>query len=102
METDVRREVESAISEVMRVECPESDEMFPGCSLKVDVDAKSIDLNGIALSPENLRGILLSVQGRGMLLNFSGYEGVPPQWLVDDVLLPTGYISKLPKIPVGK
>lgn len=46
-----------------------------------------------------VRDILLSLSGRGAMLDLEGYDGRPPEWLVEEVLTPTGYVGKTPKLP---
>ena len=78
---------------------PKSDRMYPSVTLKVDLENKKIRINGIMLSPQDTKEILLSVSGRGAMVDLEGLEGKPPRWLTEEVLIPAGYISKTPKIP---
>ena len=77
----------------------ESDSMYPSTVVTVDLDARSLMLGGVRLSPRDMKDILLSFGGRGATLDFEGLAGPAPEWLIEEVLTPTGYISKTPKIP---
>ena len=59
----------------------------------------TIEINSVVLKPQDFLGILMSVSGRGLLLDFEGYTGTVPKWLYDEVLMPAGYFSKMPKLP---
>ena len=76
-----------------------SDRMYPSVVLKVDLGNKKIDINGVSLSPQEAKEILLSLSGRGAMIDLEGFEGKPPRWLSEKVLIPAGYISKTPKLP---
>ncbi|TWU25076.1 hypothetical protein Pla52o_13730 [Novipirellula galeiformis] len=78
---------------------PESDSMYPRCQIIVDPSTQTVKLNDIELSPRDLRDVLLAFSGRGAMLDFEGYDGPVPQWLNEEVLTPTGYIGKTPKLP---
>jgi hypothetical protein len=75
--------------------------LYPVCVCQVNTADKTITISEVVLSATDLRGILLSVSGRGVMLDFQGYSGKPPQWLYDEVLMPSGYISKTPKLPAA-
>ena len=53
----------------------------------------------IFLSAKDFKDVLLAIGGRGVMLDFTGYTGKAPDWLVENVLTPTGYIGKTPKVP---
>lgn len=76
-----------------------SDRMYPSVVLKVDLKKRKIDINGVALSPQETKEILLSLSGRGAMIDLEGLQGQPPRWLTEEVLIPAGYISKTPKLP---
>ena len=78
---------------------PKSDQMYPRVVLRIDVKAKKIVINGVSLSPRDTKEILLSISGRGAMIDLEGLSGKPPEWLTEDVLIPAGYISKTPKVP---
>lgn len=96
---DHRVEVESAIFQFSRNAGDYREGLYPQCDCRINMAAKEILLNGVTLSPTDFREILLSVSGRGILLDFEGYSGKPPTWLYDEVLMPSGYVSKTPKLP---
>lgn len=91
--------VTRAISKMNELPGPSSDQMYPRWNCQVDVAKRAIEVNGVRLRPVDLREILLSVSGRGLMLDFTGYAEKPPEWLYDEVLMPAGYISKTPKLP---
>ena len=76
-----------------------SDRMYPSVVLKVNLKKRKIDFNGVLLSPQDAKEILLSLSGRGAMIDLEGLEGKPPSWLTEKVLIPAGYISKTPKLP---
>ncbi|WP_145348439.1 hypothetical protein [Rosistilla ulvae] len=75
----------------------ESDAMYPAAT--VIVGDQQLMLNGVALTAKDFKDILLAFGGRGVMLDFEGYTGKAPDWLVKQVLEPTGYIGKTPKLP---
>lgn len=88
--------------ELLRVyETPgfDSDEMYPRLVLRVDLRRKKINVNGVELSPRDLKEILLSVDGRGAMLDLEGLDGPAPEWLREEVLIPAGYVTGIPKLP---
>ncbi len=91
--------VTSALSSVWNQRSPKGDDMYPKVTLEVDAKRREIVVNGVTLSPRDLREILLSVDGRGCMLDLVGFTGSPPDWLREEVLVPAGYISGVPKLP---
>lgn len=85
--------------EVYKVKGEKSDEMYPRIVLEVDEEKRKISINGVELSPRDTKEILLSITGRGAMIDLEGLSGKPPRWLTEDVLIPAGYISKTPKLP---
>ncbi len=75
------------------------DEMYPMVTLNVDEQSRTIDINGVELTASDLKEILLSIEGRGAMLDLEGLSGSPPKWLAEGALTPAGYISKIPKAP---
>ena len=92
--------VELAVATNLEMTNGDSDAMYPSAKVKVLVADRMIEINGVTLSPKEFKDLLLSFGGRGAMLDFEGYDGPAPKWLVDDVLTPTGYIGKTPKLPV--
>ena len=78
---------------------PPSEGMYPACTLNVDAENQRLTIGGVVLQPRDLRDILLSVDGRGLMLDMEGYDGKVPQWLYEQVLAPAGYVGKTPKVP---
>jgi hypothetical protein len=97
---DHEAEVEAAIHLFSRQRGKHKEGLYPECTCLVNAVDKTIEINGVLLSPADFRTILLSVSGRGLMLDFQGYSGKAPQWLYDEVLMPSGYVSKTPKLPV--
>jgi hypothetical protein len=93
--------VTSAIYKMGATTGPKWDGIYPTCKCQVDTRRKTINVNGVELSSEDLLGILLSISGRGVVLDFEGYQGEVPTWLYDEVLVPAGYVSKTPKLPIA-
>lgn len=77
----------------------DSELMYPRVELSVDVKDKTITINGIKLSPRDTKELLLSIGGRGVMIDLEGLSGSAPEWLTEEVLIPAGYISKTPKVP---
>ena len=77
----------------------DSDKMYPIVRLKIDESDRRIIVNGVRLSSRDAKEILLSIQGRGAMLDLEGFSGKSPTWLQEKVLIPAGYISKTPKLP---
>lgn len=102
-DTDVSDALEKSVFEEIRGIHKEpgekSEEMYPTVVLKVDLEDRRIDINGVSLSPQDAKEILLSLSGRGAIIDLEGLEGKPPSWLTEKVLIPAGYISKTPKLP---
>lgn len=89
------------VGEVLKVyEQPldDSDAMYPSARITVAAHQKRIIINGVSLSPKEFKDLLLAFGGRGVMLDFEGYDGSAPDWLIEEVLTPTGYIGKTPKI----
>ena len=76
-----------------------SELMYPRVVLKVDEFSKTITINKVKLSLRDTKEILLSLQGRGAIIDIEGISGPAPDWLREKVLIPAGYISKTPKLP---
>jgi hypothetical protein len=79
-------------------ECEPSDAMRPTVNVFVDDRARAVNIGTLRLTAIEFRNILLAFGGRGIMLDFEGYDGPAPRWLTQEVLNPTGYISKTPKI----
>lgn len=92
-------EIEAAINDNFLETGGRSDAMYPSAAVEVLVNQRRVVLNGIVLSAKDFKDILLAIGGRGVMLDFSGYDGPAPEWLVEEVLTPTGYIGKTPKLP---
>ena len=92
-------EVESAIQEIYFEAGPVSEAMYPSVTVEVLKNQKRVVINGVVLSAKDFKDILLAIGGRGVMLDFSGYDGPAPEWLTEEVLTPTGYIGKTPKLP---
>ena len=91
--------IEEQLVVVFKNKGEKSDKMYPLVALEVDLEKKKIVINGVSLSPRDTKEILLSLTGRGAMIDLEGLSGKPPKWLTEDVLIPAGYISKTPKIP---
>ncbi len=77
----------------------DSDAMYPSANVTVLVNQRRIQIGGVSMSPRDFKDILLSCGGRGVMLDFDGYSDTAPDWLRKEVLEPTGYIGKTPKVP---
>ena len=73
--------------------------MYPTVEIRVNTANRTLTINGVTLSPKDLKDILLSTGGRGVMLDFVGYQGEAPEWLLEGVLKPAGYVGKTPKAP---
>ncbi len=91
--------VEMMLLQVYREESPPSDEMYPRVTLVVDAAMRTVKVNGIEMDAKSIKEILLSIGGRGAMLDLEGISGAAPDWFREDVLIPAGYISKVPKLP---
>ena len=89
----------SKLLAVYAVKGHKSDEMYPKVTLKVDLSKRKVSINGVVLSAQDAKEILLSLDGRGAMIDLEGLAGKPPEWLTEGVLIPAGYISKTPKLP---
>jgi hypothetical protein len=78
---------------------PESDAMYPSVLIHVQTNDQTVVINNVVLSAQDFKDLLLAVGGRGVMLDFAGYTGAAPAWLIEQVLTPTGYIGKTPKLP---
>lgn len=94
---DREAEVVDAILKVYTNKGPERDDMYPSCRLEIDDLRQKINIGGVSMSARNLRDTLLSISGRGLLLDMEGYQGSVPKWLYEGALVPAGYVSKTPK-----
>ncbi|WP_430451447.1 hypothetical protein [Rhodopirellula europaea] len=95
------REIELAINRGFRTSAGPSDSMYPSATVTVLVNQKRLLLDGVSMSANEFKDVLLAFGGRGVMLDFEGYAGSPPDWLTKEVLEPTGYIGKTPKVPSG-
>lgn len=91
--------VENAIYTIYQNAGPESEAMYPAVKVKVFPNQQRLEINGVVLTPQDFKDLLLAIGGRGAMLDFEGYSGAAPGWLTDQVLTPTGYIGKTPKLP---
>jgi len=92
-------EIENAINGIFEYIGSESDGMYPSVLVHVNGNDQSVVINGVTLSAKDFKDVLLAIGGRGVMLDFTGYTGKAPDWLVENVLTPTGYIGKTPKVP---
>ncbi|QDT59984.1 hypothetical protein SV7mr_24980 [Stieleria bergensis] len=92
-------EVEAAIHSCLRSRPSKAKDMYPSVTVSVNTRTRTVDMNGVKLSARNFKDLLLAVGGRGVMLDFEGYEGKAPDWLKRQVLEPAGYIGKMPKLP---
>jgi len=77
----------------------DSDAMYPSVLVQVRSNDQTVIINNVVLSAKDFKDLLLAVSGRGVMLDFSGYTGAAPEWLIEQVLTPTGYVGKTPKLP---
>ncbi len=96
---DAATEIETVISRGFRRTAGDSDKMYPAATISVDPRTRKVTINGVELMAKDFKDLLLSFGGRGVMLDFEGYEGDAPDWLVEQVLTPTGYVGKTPKLP---
>ncbi|WP_164104418.1 hypothetical protein [Candidatus Laterigemmans baculatus] len=92
-------EIERAVNNNLNEAGPVTESMYPAVTVRIDGDARTATINGVTLSATDFRDLLLAIGGRGAMLDFEGYTGAAPDWLVENVLTPTGYIGKTPKLP---
>jgi hypothetical protein len=92
-------EIENAVNGNFNVTGSESDGMYPSVIVHVNENDQTVVINGVTLSAKDFKDVLLAIGGRGVMLDFAGYTGKAPDWLVENVLTPTGYIGKTPKVP---
>lgn len=74
------------------------DSMYPRVAVLVRSNRR-VEIGGVELSPRDLRDILVSIGGRGAMIDLIGLDGAAPEWLREGVLVPAGYIGKVPKRP---
>lgn len=91
--------IEDAINSNLFETAGLSEAMYPSANVQILLNQRRIILNEVSLTAKDFRDVLLSIGGRGVMLDFSGYNGSAPGWLVEEVLTPTGYIGKTPKAP---
>jgi hypothetical protein len=94
-----KEEVEQAVQDNFETTGRDSEAMYPSATVKVLPDVRRIVINDVVLTPREFKDVLLSTGGRGVMLDFEGYDGPAPKWLVEEVLTPTGYVGKTPKLP---
>jgi len=92
-------EIENAMNNNFNELGEDSDGMYPSVRIDVQAGDETVVINGVKLSAKDLKDLLLAIGGRGVMLDFTGYSGVAPPWLVEQVLTPTGYVGKTPKLP---
>jgi hypothetical protein len=92
-------EVELAVYQTFDEPGATSEAMYPSLLIEIDPGSRVATVNGVRLQPTELKEFLLAVGGRGLMLDFEGYQGAAPEWLMEEVLIPTGYVGKTPKIP---
>lgn len=92
-------EIEDAVNSNFNRTGEKSDAMYPSVIVDVDDANQRVTINGVSLSAKDFKDLLLAIGGRGVMLDFTGYSGAAPTWLVEEVLTPTGYIGKTPKLP---
>lgn len=93
------KEVADAINGNFNRTGVDSEAMYPSVLVEVQDRNQSVSINGVQLSAKDFKDILLAIGGRGVMLDFKGYTGAAPTWLIEEVLTPTGYIGKTPKLP---
>jgi len=91
-------EIEKTLIETLSDPGAESDKMYPSATVTVLPGKRRLRINGVVLSPKDFKDLLLAMGGRGVMLDFEGYDGPAPDWLVEQVLKPTGYVGKTPKL----
>lgn len=92
-------EIEDAVNSLYSRTGDEFDAMYPSTLVDVDDANQRVTINGVRLSAKDFKDLLLAIGGRGVMLDFTGYSGAAPQWLLEQVLTPTGYTGKTPKLP---
>lgn len=92
-------EIEEAIANNLNDPGIESDAMYPSTTIEVLPNLQRVSINGVVLTSKDFKDVLLAFGGRGVMLDFIGYDGPAPEWLVEEVLTPTGYVGKTPKVP---
>lgn len=88
-----------AILEVYDHTGPSQKKMYPVLEVQIDSRGRTANINGVTLQPLQLRNLLLALSGRGAMIDLTGLEGRPPDWLTEQVLTPAGYIGNVPKMP---
>jgi len=74
------------------------EQMYP--QVKLDIrEGERVSIGGVDLSARDLRDILVSISGRGALVDLVGIGTTAPEWLREGALIPAGYIGKVPKVP---
>ena len=91
--------VDNAVYRYLNAEKGEAKEMYPSVTVRINPRTQRANINGVELTTKDFKDLLLAVGGRGVMLDFVGYEGKAPDWLKREVLEPAGYIGKLPKLP---
>jgi len=91
--------VDAKLLDVYQQKGVASSEMYPKVKFEIDESNRTISVNGVQLSARDAKEILLSLVGRGAMLDLEGLSGGTPSWLQEEVLTPAGYISKIPKLP---
>jgi len=93
-------EIATAVNSNLNRTGKESDSMYPSVFVEIgDADHRAT-INGVRLSLKDVKDLLLAIGGRGVMLDFTGYSGAAPQWLIEQILTPTGYTGKTPKLPI--
>ena len=90
--------IENAMNQNFNETGPDSNLMYPSALVQVQGNTQTVVINNVVLSAKDFKDILLAVGGRGVMLDFVGYTGAAPEWLIEQVLTPTGYIGKTPKL----
>lgn len=90
--------VVAAIFKVYANKGPPEESMYPRVTVEV-AEGREALVGGVALSARDLRDILISISGRGAMLDLEGIDGPAPEWLREGALTPAGYIGKVPKRP---
>jgi hypothetical protein len=87
------------ILEVYQQPGPTLENMYPVVQVTVNEENQTVEVNGVVLLPVQLRDLLLSLGGRGAMIDLLGMNGSAPGWLREQVLVPAGYIGNVPKLP---
>lgn len=91
--------VVNEIREVCDHHGPIRDDMYPVVQVTVDEKNETVEVNGVVLQPVEFRDILLSLGGRGAMIDLLELNGAAPEWLREKVLVPAGYVGNVPKLP---